>query len=125
MEDVGQRGRSSRIPGVGYRKGDYSLGMESEVKKISSLRLITSGRILRRSTRSSIDYRMAWSNMREWKKILRNILMLWYIKKRVLMLMLVRKTINHSEACGKCKICQMSVHNLTKHVVKTRYEFNF
>ena len=33
MEDDGQRGRSSRIPGVGYRKGDYSLRMESEVKE--------------------------------------------------------------------------------------------
>ena len=72
--------------------------MKSGVRKISSLRLITSGRILRRSMRSSIDYRMAWL-----KKILRNILMLWYIKKRVLMLMLIRKTINHSKACGKCR----------------------
>jgi hypothetical protein len=103
MEDVGQRGRSSRIPEVGYRKGEYSLRMESEVKKISSLRFITSGRILRRSTRLSIDYRMAWWNMREWKKILRNILMLCYIKKRVLMLMLIRETINHSKGCGKCR----------------------
>ena len=33
MEDVGQRGRSSRIPGVGYRKGDYSLRMESGVRR--------------------------------------------------------------------------------------------
>ena len=72
-------------------------------KKISSLRLMTSGRILRRSTRSSIDYRMTWWNMREWKKILRNILMLWYSKKGVLMLMLIRKTINNSKAYGKCR----------------------
>ena len=107
------------------RKGDYSLRMESGVKKISSLRLIASGRILRRSKRSSIDYRMAWLNMREWKKILRNILMLWYIKKRVLMLMLIRETIHHSKACGNAEICQISVHNLRKHMVKTRYEFNF
>ena len=41
-------------------------------KKISSLKLMTSGRRLRRSASSSIDYRMTWWNMKEWKRILRN-----------------------------------------------------
>ena len=78
-------------------------------------------KILRRSTRSSISCRMAWLNMKEWKKILRNILMFW---KRVLMLMLMIKAISHSKACAKCRICQMNVHNLRKHMVKTHYEFS-
>ena len=33
MEDGEQRGRSSRIPEVGYRKGDYSLRMENESRR--------------------------------------------------------------------------------------------
>ena len=90
-EDLQRKGR-----GLFPKDGKWS-------KKMSSLRLMTLGRMLRRSTRSSIDYRMTWWNMREWKEILRNILMLWYSKKGVLMLMLIRKTINHSKACGKCR----------------------
>ena len=43
-----------------------------------------------------------WWNMKEWKKILRKILMLWYIKKEVWTLMLIRKVINNSKACAKC-----------------------
>jgi len=49
--------------------------------------------MLRGSTRASISCRMAWLNLKEWKKILRNRLMLW---KRVLMLILMRKAISHS-----------------------------
>jgi hypothetical protein len=64
---------------------------------------------------------MAWLNMKERKKILRNILMLW---KRVLMLMLIRKAIGHSRACAKCRICQMNVNNFRKHMVKAHYEFS-
>ena len=45
---------------------------------------------------------MMWWNMKEWKKILRKILMLWYIKKEVWTLMLIRKVINISKACAKC-----------------------
>ena len=59
--------------------------------------------------------------MKEWKKILRNILMLW---KRVLMLMLIRKAIGHSKACAKCRICQRNVHGFRKHMVEAHYEFS-
>ena len=61
-------------------------------KKISSLTLMTSGRRLRRSVSLSIDYQMAWWNMREWKKIL-----------RVLVLMWIKKAINQSKVCGGCR----------------------
>ena len=40
----------------------------------------------------SIGYQIAWWNMREWKKIL-----------RVLVLMLTREAINHSKVCGNCR----------------------
>jgi hypothetical protein len=63
---------------------------------------------------------MAWWNMRRWKKILRNILMLWYSKKGVLMLMLTRKAINHSKVVVNAGIGQMSLHNLRKHMVRLK-----
>ena len=43
-----------------------------------------------------------WWNMKDWKKILKNILMLWYIKEEVWTLMLMKKAINNSKACAKC-----------------------
>ena len=93
-----------RTGGGSSRKGRSLFPKDGKwSKKISSLRLMTSGRRLRRSASSSIDYRMTWWNMKEWKRILRNILMLWYSKKGVLMLMSIRKTINHSKACSKCR----------------------
>ena len=107
--------------GVSSREGRSLFPKDGKwSKKISSLRLMTSGRRLRRSASSSMDYRMTWWNMKEWKRILKNILMLWYSKKGVLMLMSIRKTINHSKACSKCRIVQMSLHNLRKHMVRTR-----
>jgi hypothetical protein len=59
---------------------------------------------------------MTWWNMEEWKKILRNILILWYSKKGVFMLMLIRKTINHSRFVVNAEIGQMSLLNLRKHM---------
>ena len=66
-----------------------------------------------------------WWNMKEWKKILRKILMLWYIKKEVWTLMLIRKVINNSKACAKCGNCQTNGRNRRKHMLKTHYTFSF
>ena len=66
-----------------------------------------------------MDYQMAWWKMRELKKILGNILMLWYSKKRVLMLMLARKESIIQRFVVNAGIGQMSLQNLRKHMVKT------
>ena len=72
-----------------------------EVKEYSVVRIITSG-ILRRSSSSYIaclDDVVEHEGMEEDSG---KILMLWYIKKEVWTLMLIRKVINISKACAKC-----------------------
>ena len=121
MEDDEQKGYLRGFQGLAVERGLFPEDGKRGKKKFRFMRNDSVRKILRGFARSSLGCRMAWLKMKEWKKMLRNILMLW---KRVLMLMLIRKIIGHPEACAKCRIGLTNVHNLRKHMVKTHYEFS-
>ena len=121
MEDDEQKGYLRGFQGLAVERGLFPEDGKRGKKKFRFMRNNSVRKILRGFARSSLGCRMAWLNMKEWKKILRNILMLW---KRVLMLMLIRKIIGHPEACAKCRICQRNVHGFRKHMAEVHDGFS-